>query len=447
MPPGARGLLRRAGRRLFRAQGRNADAAAGTGLLDLFARRRAAAARRQAAADAPQRLDDQRRRNRLSRPELPEPAAHRAHRPAPLPPQRDDGDAAAGAEGANEPRRNSRARAGLRDHPRHPRRLAARGRPRRDRSRDARSTISSPPSTPASRRSTAPTSTPASRSSTARCAQRLRATRGDEAARAAACPHQARARPLDRCRRFDARDVEAIVDRSLPRLGVERLDLVQFHWWDYAEPRWLEALGWLDDLRRAGKMRHDRRHQFRHAACARDPRRRHSARLDAGAIFRARPAAGERLRRSLPRARRRAALLWLGGGRLPVGSLARRGRSRAAPLANRSLIKYKLIIDDFGGWALFQELLRALRRVADRHGADIASVASRSDARLSRRRRGRSSARLRARISPPTSPPRRSTSDRRGPRRDRERSRAGGEGRSATSTSSSATATAGTARS
>ena len=49
----------------------------------------------------------------------------------------------------------------------------------------------------------------------------------------------------------------------------------------------------------------------------------------------------------------------------------------AAPLENRSLIKYKLIIDDFGGWELFQELLRALRRVADRHGVDIATVASR----------------------------------------------------------------------
>ena len=45
------------------------------------------------------------------------------------------------------------------------------------------------------------------------------------------------------------RDVEAIVDRSLRRLRIERLDLVQFHWWDYAEPRWLDALGWLDELR------------------------------------------------------------------------------------------------------------------------------------------------------------------------------------------------------
>ena len=30
------------------------------------------------------------------------------------------------------------------------------------------------------------------------------------------------------------------------------------------------------------------------------------------------------------------------------------------PFANRSLVKYKLIIDDFGGWDLFKELLRTL---------------------------------------------------------------------------------------
>ena len=34
----------------------------------------------------------------------------------------------------------------------------------------------------------------------------------------------------------DARYVERSIDRSLQRLGVERLDLVQFHWWDYGWP-------------------------------------------------------------------------------------------------------------------------------------------------------------------------------------------------------------------
>jgi aryl-alcohol dehydrogenase-like predicted oxidoreductase len=44
---------------------------------------------------------------------------------------------------------------------------------------------------------------------------------------------------------------------------------------------------------------------------------------------------------------------------------------------NRSLIKYRLIIEEFGGWPLFQQLLEVLQRVALRHGVDIASVATR----------------------------------------------------------------------
>jgi aryl-alcohol dehydrogenase-like predicted oxidoreductase len=47
------------------------------------------------------------------------------------------------------------------------------------------------------------------------------------------------------------------------------------------------------------------------------------------------------------------------------------------PFENRSLTKYKLIIDDFGGWPLFQDLLQVLHTIANRHGVDIATVASR----------------------------------------------------------------------
>ncbi len=47
-------------------------------------------------------------------------------------------------------------------------------------------------------------------------------------------------------------------------------------------------------------------------------------------------------------------------------------------IQNRSLVKYKLIIDDFGGWDLFQELLQVLATAATRHGTDIATVASRA---------------------------------------------------------------------
>jgi len=50
--------------------------------------------------------------------------------------------------------------------------------------------------------------------------------------------------------------VEAIIDRSLARLRVERLDLVQFHWWDFAVPRYVETALELERLRRGGKIAH-----------------------------------------------------------------------------------------------------------------------------------------------------------------------------------------------
>jgi aryl-alcohol dehydrogenase-like predicted oxidoreductase len=59
---------------------------------------------------------------------------------------------------------------------------------------------------------------------------------------------------LESLPRLRRRDVEDIVDRSLARLGQERLDLVQFHWWDYRVPGYLDAMGWLEDSRAAGKV-------------------------------------------------------------------------------------------------------------------------------------------------------------------------------------------------
>ena len=43
-------------------------------------------------------------------------------------------------------------------------------------------------------------------------------------------------------------------------------------------------------------------------------------------------------------------------------------------LANRSLVKYLLIIDEFGGWGLFQELLQTLQSIANRHSSNDSTV-------------------------------------------------------------------------
>jgi aryl-alcohol dehydrogenase-like predicted oxidoreductase len=63
------------------------------------------------------------------------------------------------------------------------------------------------------------------------------------------------------------------------------------------------------------------------------------------------------------------------------GFLSERWLGRPEPpleLSNRSLVKYKLIIDDFGGWDLFQKLLMVLAKIAAKHGAAMASIASRA---------------------------------------------------------------------
>ena len=50
---------------------------------------------------------------------------------------------------------------------------------------------------------------------------------------------------------------------------------------------------------------------------------------------------------------------------------------RSAALNTASLRKYKQMLDAWGGWALFQELLHVLRQIADQYGVSLANVAVR----------------------------------------------------------------------
>ena len=52
----------------------------------------------------------------------------------------------------------------------------------------------------------------------------------------------------------DRKYVESVIDLSLQRLGVEQLDAVQFHWWDYEIPRYTETALELQRLQQAGKI-------------------------------------------------------------------------------------------------------------------------------------------------------------------------------------------------
>lgn len=49
--------------------------------------------------------------------------------------------------------------------------------------------------------------------------------------------------------------VEKAIRRSMSRMQVDSLDCVQFHWWDYEDKRYLDALGHLADLQQEGLVR------------------------------------------------------------------------------------------------------------------------------------------------------------------------------------------------
>ena len=46
--------------------------------------------------------------------------------------------------------------------------------------------------------------------------------------------------------------VESAINISRTRMGMDILDMVQFHWWDYDDKNYLKAIEYLDELRTAG---------------------------------------------------------------------------------------------------------------------------------------------------------------------------------------------------
>ncbi len=171
-------------------------------------------------------------------------------------------------------------------------------------------------------------------------------------------------------------NVEAGIDRSLKRLGQERLDIVQFHWWNYEIGGVEEAMGHLAALRDKGKIdqigvtNFDLDHLRRLAAVTDIA----SAQVQYSLLDRR--VAGKFA--GFARDRKIGILTYgvLAGGFLTDAWLGKPDPGFA--FENRSLVKYRLIIKEFGGWSLFQDLLSALRTIADRHGAEVSTIALRS---------------------------------------------------------------------
>ena len=171
--------------------------------------------------------------------------------------------------------------------------------------------------------------------------------------------------------------VENNVDISLRRMGVERLDLLQFHWWEYRDKRYLDALEHLATLRDEGKI-------HRVALTNFDTERLreiadHGVRVVSNQVQYSLIDRRPEVQMSGVCEEQRVWLLPYGvlcGGLLSDRYL---GQPEPGPgeLNTASLRKYKQMIDAWGGWRLFQQLLAALRGIADKHEVGIANVAER----------------------------------------------------------------------
>ncbi|PWJ16542.1 aldo/keto reductase [Jannaschia seohaensis] len=168
--------------------------------------------------------------------------------------------------------------------------------------------------------------------------------------------------------------VRAGVQERLNRLGVSRVDLLQFHWWSFSHPAWLDALHEMAALRAEGQIgeigvtNFDAAH-LRLAAADGVPLV--SNQVSFSLIDRR--AAG-------PLAEVCAAhdIKLLAYGTLCGGFLSERWLNAPEPSPEDwSKMKYLRFIQAAGGWDAFQGVLRAADAIARRHGVSIANVATR----------------------------------------------------------------------
>ena len=175
---------------------------------------------------------------------------------------------------------------------------------------------------------------------------------------------------------IQAANVEAIIDRSLKRLQIEQLHLVQFFWWDLSLGNPQIGLEVLKRCQEKGKVAHLGVTNWDVAES--------QPFLDAGfnlvstqvqySLLDRRPENG------LTEWALANDLQLLCYGTLAGGFLTEKWVGQPDPgftFENRSLIKYRLIIDEFGPWEAFQNLLTTLKSIGAKHGVSLSTIATR----------------------------------------------------------------------
>jgi aryl-alcohol dehydrogenase-like predicted oxidoreductase/enamine deaminase RidA (YjgF/YER057c/UK114 family) len=171
--------------------------------------------------------------------------------------------------------------------------------------------------------------------------------------------------------------VRAGVERSLKRLGVSRIDLLQFHWWTFDHPGYLDAMRELQALQEQGIIANLGVTNFDadHLRVLLKSGIRLATNQVCYSLLDRR--AGEDL--SALCAEHGVKLLAYGA--LGGGFLADRWVGAPQPgegeIADWSKMKYRRFIEAIGGWSALQAVLGAAATIARKHGVSVANVATR----------------------------------------------------------------------
>ena len=166
------------------------------------------------------------------------------------------------------------------------------------------------------------------------------------------------------------------IDESLKKMNVDSIDLLQFHWWDYQDSSYLDALKHLSKLQNEGKIKHLGLTNFdteRIKIIIENDFKIVSNQVQYSIL-------DQRPEKIMIPFFIKYGIQILSYGTLLGGFFSEKylnvDEPTRADLTTASLQKYKNMIDIWGGWQLFQELLEVLNNISKKHNCSIANIAT-----------------------------------------------------------------------
>ena len=167
------------------------------------------------------------------------------------------------------------------------------------------------------------------------------------------------------------------IEQSLKKMNTNCIDLLQFHWWDYNDSSYLDALHHLSKLQNEEKIKHIGLTNFdteRVKIMIENDFKIISNQVQYSIL-------DNRPGKIMTSFFAKHGIKILSYGTLLGGFFSEKYLGADEPhrgeLFTTSLQKYKNMIDVWGGWGLFQELLSTLDEIAKKHHCSIANVATR----------------------------------------------------------------------